>query len=64
MGLIFGFSMKVDEILHDILERELECELKDMSLILSSSTCSVILNKLFIFPEVFVLSSIKMEVIS
>lgn len=44
--------------------KEPECESKDMSLILSSSTYKAILSKLFIFSELSVLSSRKTEMIS
>ena len=64
MELIFSFILKIDEMQHDILEREPECELKDVSLILSSSPYSTTLSKLYIFSELLVLSSIKMGVIS
>ena len=57
MGLIFSFIMKIDEMQHDILEREPDCESKDVTLILSSSDYNTTLSKLFI-SELLVLSSI------
>lgn len=44
MRLIFSFIMKIDEMQHDILAREPDCESKDMNLILSSSTYNTILR--------------------
>lgn len=64
MGLIFSFMMKIDEMQHDILEREPGCGSKDVTLILSSSSPSTTLSSLFIFFELLVLSAIKIGVMS
>ena len=57
MGLIFSFIMKIDEMQHDILEREPDSESKDVTLILSSSAYNTTLSKLFI-SELLVLLSL------
>lgn len=45
MELIFSFIMKINEMQHDILEREPDCESKHVSLILRSSIYNTILTK-------------------
>ena len=49
--------MKIDEMQHDILEREPDSESKDVTLILSSSAYNTTLSKLFI-SELLVLLSL------